>query len=963
LDGDGIVSGVDTWDKLIQLPNVDYRFLVILVPGEYLECGSDWTSGGGNTHAHDLIEEKVDAVTDDGVELTLRADLSTLQAAAEGYYFDLFNQRIYVKAIDRDDLSSGSTDVIIVCYVRKYFATDTCEFEGHQYKPLVMQNSLPNMDLSVDDIVEGIYKFNFGSFTMINDGWFDKASDDYIWLNRLVYVKIGGESLPFSEYQLYFVGRISDMHIRDHEVSFSVKDIRVGTFSQIPIDHYWLEDHINLMPEEGDPVPIFYGEKTWIVPTCVNPYNHTGLRAVAGDGGSLTTESTEAHDLTEDDMTLLPASPTTADNYYFGHTTNKFGKIHLLIGQKGVGTWEGRWMYWNGTAWGNLANKHDLSDGTNNFRPEEDDEWYTISWKIPNNWATTSVNGINGYWIRYDVTSFSSMSQQPLGTRCKLDATKGSVWKIAGHEINAILKVQKNKVYTTSFTSDLVNGQYTFDDYFDTEQDEMRVSAQGKKVSAVYITKGASIAKDILKSYLGFLDIELDLPSFTTTDTNRTHPICIHLDTEESSREVLQTIGRSIVAFFSPTENGKLSFEAYEPTVEPGTLELFDPDYWSDWKVTKDDKFVKNKVEIQYDQNPQSQEYKIVVRNNYDVLYKYGIRETLSLKTYIKNKADAETVTEGIRDMCSKPITVVETSFGVKGFMLFPTRKVKLTRERAADSSGAFDAKVFRIRTVSKDTSSEKTHIVAMDDLQTLGESFCYVCYSCQNCVEEQASCELCYTCEICNAAQGGCQSCVACEICVSDEGGCQTCVVCYSCIACQVNAGECQECQNCDSCQDCVTCETTVNTCVVCQVCYGCDHCDTCEAYYSCVSCDVCQTCVSGCQDCEVCDVCVACQTQDSCSSCDSCQVHYDCYSCYTQQECAVCAVCDDCENCNTCQSNVSCVTCNTCQVCVVGCEDCQSCDVCNLCQSNISCVKCNSCQTCVNCQACVTICQTSAP
>lgn len=950
------MAGIDTWDKLIQLPNVEYRFLVEPFPGVFLECGTDWTSEGSNTYSHALVEETVSAVTDDGTELTERADVATLKAAGEGYYFDLFAQTLYVKAVGLEDLSSGSTDSVIVVIVKKYFATDTCEFDSHQYKPLVKQDSLPNMDLSVDDIVEGIYKFNFGSFNMMNDGWFDTASDDYIWLNRLVHIKIGGENLPLSEYQLYFVGRISDMHIRDHEVSFSVKDIRVGTFSQIPIDHYWLEDYINLMPEEGSPIPISYGEKKWVVPTCINPYDHTGLRAVADDGGALTTESTEAHDNTEDDMTLLPASPTTSDNYYIGHTTNKFGKVHILIGQRGIGSWEGTWRYWNGSTWKDLEDKHDLSDGASDFRPEGDDEWHVVSFKIPSNWVTTSVNSITAYWIRYDVSSFSSMSQQPLGTRVKLDNTIGSVWKLAGHELNAILKVQKNKAYTTSFTPDLANGEFTFDTYFDTEQDEMRVATQGKKSGGTYFTKGAEIAKDILQSYLGFLTIELDTDSFDATDLVRTHALCFHLDTEESSREVLQTIGRSIIAFFSPTEDGKLSFEAYEPTVEPGTLELFDADYWADWKVTKDDKFVKNKVEVKYNQNPQSQEFQTVVRNNYDVLYKYGIRETLSLKTYIKNKADAETVAEGVRDMCSKPITVVETSFGVKGFMLFPTRKVKISRDRAADSSGSFDEKVFRIRTVSKDTMSEKTHIVAMDDLQTLGESFCYVCFSCQNCVDMQSSCSLCYTCEVCNAAQGGCQSCNTCEICVADQGGCQVCVDCDDCFTCETNAGECQSCQNCVDCQDCVTCETTVNTCTVCQVCYGCDDCDTCQAYVTCVSCDVCQVCNSGCQDCEVCDVCDTCQTQDACASCDSCQVHYDCYSCVSQQECAVCDVCVDCENCDTCQSNATCVTCNICQVCNAGCQDCASCDVCNVCQSNVSCVKCNTCEACVSaCQICV--------
>ena len=49
---------IDSWEKLVALPNADYRYLVELLPGKDLECGSDWTSVGSNTYRHDLIEKK-----------------------------------------------------------------------------------------------------------------------------------------------------------------------------------------------------------------------------------------------------------------------------------------------------------------------------------------------------------------------------------------------------------------------------------------------------------------------------------------------------------------------------------------------------------------------------------------------------------------------------------------------------------------------------------------------------------------------------------------------------------------------------------------------------------------------------------------------------------------------------------------------------------------------------------------
>jgi hypothetical protein len=1025
---------INTWEKLIALPNAEYKFLVHINPSKYLICGTNWTSEGSDTYSISITEVNLNAVTDDGIEMTERATVALVKANAGSWYFDFYNQKLYVRAFDDDDLSGeaegtytadASTDedtlldteptsttsgyydgwylynesrgegaiistsvyaagwtfnlatditgqtvgdsytlkpqATIIMYVWKYHATDNGVYDGYQHKAVVKQNSLPNMDLSVDDIVEGAYKFNFGSFTMMNDGSFDTASDEYLWFNRKVLVYIGGEDLPFSEYALYFVGRISDMFVQDETVNFSVKDIRVGTFSQLPLDHYWQADYPNLRDEDEDkPIPIFYGEKENIIPVMLSPYTASHLRAVADDGGSQTTETTEAGDATEDDMTLLPAVPAVDDAYYFGNNTYPFGRLNLKIGQQGVGTWTIVWEYYNGTTWKDLSEKHDLSDGTDGFTADED--WHQVTFKRPGDWSPNSVNSIAAYWIRARVSEYTDITTQPLGDWCKLEDTKGSEWKLCGHIMNAFLDVRVNDVSTSSYTPDLANGEFTLTAFFDDQSDTIAVDAQGKTVAAAYITKGADIAKDILKSYLPFLDVDLDLQSFTDTNNVRTHPLAIYLDTDTGSRLVLQTVGRSTIAFLTPTEDGKLSFIAYEPTVETGTLELHDADYWADWKVQKDHKFVKRKIIIKFDRNPGTQEFKAVERENADVFKKYGIKAVLSLETYVKNLADATTICKGIRDMCSKPITVAETTFGMKGFKLFPTRKVILNRERAADVTGAFTAKVFRVRSVAKDSSSESTHIVAMDDLQTLGESFCYVCFTCQVCVSEEAACSLCYVCEICVATQGGCQWCDTCQLCVSDQGGCQVCDDCEICVSCEQTVGTCTECQDCVACELCYVCETTVNFCAVCQSCVGCDTCDTCQAFVTCNSCDACQTC-NACQvcvsteDCTSCDWCNTCQVQVTCAKCDTCDHCVSCQNCVDEHVhcpmCEICVSCDDTVSCGSC--DVSCQNCVNCQTCATS-ESCAACDICNTCQGCDNCVNCFTCEgSCYACEICV--------
>jgi hypothetical protein len=799
------MRGVDTWAKLVKLPNPDIKILCEVKPTAYYECGSDWASEGSSTYSHACIESGVSHVTFDDSTLVEEDSVADVKSTAGTWYFDFYDQRVYVHGPTGENLSSGSTTNIVMVFVYKDFASAVYHYGNREYRPLVRQDSFPAMDLAVDDIVEGMYRFNFSSFSLNNDGWFDTAVESYIWTNRVVIIKIGGEALPYSEYQTFFVGRISDFSVSDELVVFTLKDMRVGSYAQIPLDHYWIVDYPDMDPDdEGKSIPIFYGIKANITPICID--------TTAGTGGK---------------------------------------------------------------------------------------------WKI-----------------------------------------------CASREIKEITQVMKNKkvlVENTDYSVDLANGEFTLiHEGFNKDRGHtLSVTAEGfVDGSDNLIEKGGAIAKDILQTYLGWSDAELDLTSFTTTDSLRTAALDIYLDTDSDSREVLQTIGRSIVAFFSPTEDGKLSFMAYEPTVEDGTLELFDEDFYADWKVIKDDSWIRNKVQLSYGQNPTSDEYLTVEVSNDAVLYKYGVRDTLSIITYLRNESDAENIAQGVLDMVSKPITVFSSTFGLKGFILFPTRKVVVTRERAADLTGEFAAKVFRIKQVVKNPTSETTQVIGQDDLQTLGAIFCYVCYSCQTCYTQESGCTLCYSCQNCNTTQEGCLTCVACQLCNTTEGGCQTCDSCEACDSCEQSVGECETCQVNYSCFLCVTCQSSVTTCSTCQLCYTCAICVACQVNVT--SCEACQLC-------NMCDSCDTCQVQDA--TCETCQNCYYCQTVYSPCP-GSCDICNVCDSCYTCQSGV--VTCPTCQVCN-SCQvwySCSSCDTCELCysaQHPTGCAVCNTCQYCVSAQDCI--------
>lgn len=131
--------------------------------------------------------------------------------------------------------------------------------------------------------------------------------------------------------------------------------------------------------------------------------------AQADDGGAFTDETIVANEVTDDDMTLMPALPVGNDAYYFGFETKVSG-FSLHISQQG--DWVGTmlWEYWNGASWVGLVNGPTGADSTFESAGQVD---YT--WTVQGNWATVAVNGITTYWVRARVLSFTAITTQPLG--------------------------------------------------------------------------------------------------------------------------------------------------------------------------------------------------------------------------------------------------------------------------------------------------------------------------------------------------------------------------------------------------------------------------------------------------------------------------------------------------------------------------------------------------------------------
>ncbi len=113
--------------------------------------------------------------------------------------------------------------------------------------------------------------------------------------------------------------------------------------------------------------------------------------------GSVYTDVTTAFN-TGGSCSPFPATAAVGDIFYVG-LISKFATLTLNVttpGVAGVSTWE----YWNGSAWTALTG---LFDNTTGMTVSG---FHTVTWAIPSNWATTTVNAVASlYWVRARITT------------------------------------------------------------------------------------------------------------------------------------------------------------------------------------------------------------------------------------------------------------------------------------------------------------------------------------------------------------------------------------------------------------------------------------------------------------------------------------------------------------------------------------------------------------------------------
>jgi hypothetical protein len=131
--------------------------------------------------------------------------------------------------------------------------------------------------------------------------------------------------------------------------------------------------------------------------------------AVLDDGGVFTDYTAAANNQTAADVPLLPAVPVVDDAFYFGATT-PINALAVLLSTAADAEYELAWEVWDGFAWTVPTTVNDGSISLTSTGSRR------VLIGTPTLQVSTTVNGVDAYWVRVRVAAVTSVTTSPVAS-------------------------------------------------------------------------------------------------------------------------------------------------------------------------------------------------------------------------------------------------------------------------------------------------------------------------------------------------------------------------------------------------------------------------------------------------------------------------------------------------------------------------------------------------------------------
>ncbi len=316
---------ITTFAELITTTNTRKVVVAEIQPREDV-ASNTWTQGtndwritylqesitlhNGATHIINKAVTSVSKVVDGSAAVALSAQVSqaNVSSTSNSYWHDTANQLLYVNVGGDPEIS---IDALMVTFTLYFSSINDTVLSDKFYEPRIM--SAPSISQETESILSGFSIIGAGDLVMNNnDGFFNVIIDKFVWENRIITIKFGGEDLAYSEYATVFTGQIYNKFWTEEEASFNIRDNQTSLLRSIPETVYNDTDNPNADPNIiGLPIPIAYG--TFIERTA--PTLHAEKEANSADAFGNLVECTLA-DHTVHSADNAWVSPDNGDTWF-----------------------------------------------------------------------------------------------------------------------------------------------------------------------------------------------------------------------------------------------------------------------------------------------------------------------------------------------------------------------------------------------------------------------------------------------------------------------------------------------------------------------------------------------------------------------------------------------------------------------------------------------------------------------
>lgn len=341
-----------TLTQLKAAPSSEKIWLCEISAGEQL--AAIWTAGSGNAwtlpFGRDIIPlpggtgypliEEVSGISVNGAAFAA-ATAGTVGTTNNSYYHDLAAGLLYVNFGGLNPNTATAIEMVMAWFPLR-FATRGLSLDtgaGDRFFHPFLQLA-PAVGAMAGQALGGRITMQSGDVTLAaTSGLFDPILHTYVWENRPITIRAGGDALPYAEYAVIFTGAIKSKTWRRNAVTFSVVSKDKRLLDTMPSATFTLTAWPNMDPNiQGRVIPYAWGlfgfddaipaypvdEVAQIASNTVRfkVFNHSysGLSIwVSYDGGVTKTSCASS----------ASNPPSAANQYYAGATELAAGELYV----------------------------------------------------------------------------------------------------------------------------------------------------------------------------------------------------------------------------------------------------------------------------------------------------------------------------------------------------------------------------------------------------------------------------------------------------------------------------------------------------------------------------------------------------------------------------------------------------------------------------------------------------------